>query len=41
MQTKDRKEIHRNVNSLNVIGLWIVFVHLLTLFKCFTMNINY
>lgn len=28
MQRKDRKEVHRNVNSLNVIGLWMAFVHL-------------
>lgn len=36
-----RQEVHKNVNSLNVTGLWMVSVHIFTLFKCLTMNINY
>lgn len=39
-QRKDRKEVYRYVNSLNVIGLWIAFVHLLSFFKYLIMNIN-
>ena len=41
MQSKDRKEVHRTViNSLNIIGLWMAFVHLFTLFRCFSMHIE-